>query len=401
MRITDIEVLNLRFAYPEGGGYRYAGGRVTARVTSIVRVHTDAGLAGLGAAYSHPDLVRVIVLGHLREHLLGRDPRDTDALWDLMYALTRWYGRKGAAISAIGGLDTAFWDLRGQAADQPVHRLLGGERDAAPAYASGLFWHDDPAEIEAEARAHAARGFRRVKLRAGRGERFDRETVEAAERGVGPEGEVLVDGSHRYDAATAERFARWLAGRRVGWLEEPFAPEELDRYVALRGAGTGVALAAGENDFGVQGFRELLRARAVDIVQPDACRAGGITELMRIGRLAAEHGVRVATHTWSDAVALVANAHVVAALPNGMTVEVDQTGNALVDELLTRPLRVVDGMLALGDAPGLGIELDEAAVERLRVPDGESMQPGNYSDLQFGAEHWQDPPPFEREAVGA
>jgi D-galactarolactone cycloisomerase len=311
-----------------------------------------------------------------------------------MYALTRWYGRKGVAVSALGGLDIAFWDLRGKAAGKPVHELLGGGRSAVPAYASGLFWHDDVRILEEEAARHLERGFRRVKMRLGRSPDYDLTALDAVRRALGGEREVMVDGSHRYSPERAEWLGRELAARNVFWFEEPFPPEELDLYVALRPR-LSVPLAAGENDFGLQGFRETLRAGALDIAQPDCCRAGGITECLRIGRLAASLDVGVATHTWSDAVALVANAHLVAALPNGITVEVDQTGNPFIDELLAEPLRIEGGVLELGRASGLGIELDAAALERLAVPAGETMREGNYSDLVFGARHLGVAPPYE------
>jgi len=197
----------------------------------------------------------------------------------------------------------------------------------------------------------------------------------------------------------AERMGRVLADHRVFWFEEPFPPEDLDAYVALRPRLT-VPLAAGENEFGTQGFREILRAGAIDIAQPDACRTGGITESMRIARMAVEHGVRIAPHTWSDAVALIANAHVVAAIPHGVTVEVDQTGNPSIDELLSEPLRIEDGLLHLPDRPGLGIELNQATVDRLAVPSGQFMLDGNYSDFVFGRQHYSVPPPYESVAAG-
>jgi L-alanine-DL-glutamate epimerase-like enolase superfamily enzyme len=222
--------------------------------------------------------------------------------------------------------------------------------------------------------------------------------LDAARRGVGPDGNVLVDGSHRYSPETAEWMGGILVDRNAFWFEEPFPPEDIDSYVALRPR-LDVPLAAGENDFGVQGFRETLRARAVDIAQPDACRAGGITECFRIGTMAAETGVRVATHTWSDAVALVANAHLIAALPNGITVEVDQTGNPFVDELLAEPLRIEDGNLLLTDEPGLGIELDRATVDRLSLSPEQLLPDGNYSDLIFGREYLSTPPPYDSPPV--
>lgn len=393
MRIEHVEVLNLRFTYPNECGFRYGGGIATGRLTSLVLVHASGGQVGIGSVYSHPDIVRTVIEGHLRPLLLGRDPREVETLWDFMYRQTRWYGRKGAAMSAIGGVEMACWDLRGKALGEPVARLLGAERVSVPAYASGLLWTDDLHALAAESQRHVTNGFRRVKMRLGMSEQEDIAAVEAVRAAVGPEIDVIVDASMRYSLPVATRMAKVLAGLNVFWYEEPFAPEDIDNYVALRDC-ISVPIAAGENEFGVQGFRELLRAGAVDIVQPDACRAGGIGETHRVGTMAQQFGARVATHTWSDAVALVANAHVVAALPNGLTVEMDQTGNPFIDELLVEPLQVRDGLLTLSNRPGLGIELDMRTVERLRVPDGTTVADGNYSDFLWGNQHLAPAPPY-------
>lgn len=382
MEIDRIEVHNLRFEYPDGRGFRYAGGICTGRVTSLVLVHTDTGQVGVGSAYSHPGLVYLVAKQQLEPLLRGEDPREVETLWDLMYRVTRWYGRKGAAMSAIGGLDTAFWDLRGQALGKPVWSLLGGSRDSCPAYASGLLWQ--PADrLAAEAASHIAAGFRRVKLRLARSEEYDTQAVRAVRQAIGFGNDLMVDASMRYHLALAQRMGRFLQEQQVYWYEEPFAPEDLDSYAALRGT-VGVPLAAGENEFGAQGFRELIRARAVDIVQPDASRCGGISEVWRVAQLAAGAGLRVATHTWSDAVAIVANAHAVSAMPNGITVEVDRTGSPFVEELLVEPLRIVDGQLQLSRAPGLGIALAPAVVERFRMSDPLAVPDGSYSDMVFG-----------------
>jgi D-galactarolactone cycloisomerase len=398
VKITGIEVFNLYHEYPNRQGFRYAGGLVTSRVTTLVRVETDTGLYGWGAGYSYPDLARFMIEKHLTPLLLGDDPTLTDALWDKMYMLTRWYGRKGVAVSTLGALDIAFWDLKGKEQGKPVYQLLGGERAVSPAYASGLFWQDDVAALEKEARRHRDRGFRRVKTRLGRNEEYDLAALAAIRRGVGQDGDILVDGSHRYTVESAAKMGKALAAEKVFWYEEPFPPEEIDAYVALRPQLT-VPLAAGENDFGVQGFREMLRAGALDIAQPDACRAGGITECLRIAKMAAGMGVRIAPHTWSDAVALMANAHLVAALPNGVTVEVDQTGNPFIDSLLVDPLEIKDGLLHLSDAPGLGIEVNMEVLRRLALPADATIPDGNYSDLIFGAQYLTTPPPYQPSAA--
>src|SRR5262249_3656121 len=152
--------------------------------------------------YAYPDIVRIIIEKNLRPHLLGADTRNVEALWDKMYTLTRWYGRKGAAMSALGALDTAFWDLRAKSLGKPLYAILGGDRNIVPAYASGLFWQSDVRQLEREAARHRKRGFNRVKTRLGYSEEYDLAGLEAIRRGVGPDGGILVDGSHRYTLET-------------------------------------------------------------------------------------------------------------------------------------------------------------------------------------------------------
>ena len=398
MKIDRIECVNLRFEYPPERQFRYSAGHCTARVTTLVFVHTDTGHTGVGSVYSHPGLVYLLVKGQFEPLLRGEDPTDVEGLWSRMYGVSRWYGRKGAAMSALGGIDTALWDLRGQAAGQSVWALLGGEEPGAcPAYASALLWKENMDDLADEAAGLVERGFRRVKMRMGRSEAYDTAAVRAVRRAVGPGIEIMADAGMRYHVDLARRVGRVLEEEGVFWFEEPFAPEDVDSYAALRGT-VGVPVAAGENEFGEQGFRELIRAGAVDIVQPDASRCGGITEVVRVARMAGEAGLRFAPHTWSDAVAVTANAHVVAALPGGVTVEVDQTGNPFIEDLLVEPLAIVDGELRLSRKAGLGIEIDRAAVERLRMADPLTMPEGRYSDLVFGKDFFTPAGPYEEEA---
>jgi len=385
MKIDHVEGINLLYEYPGGQGFQYAGGVCTARVTSLIRVHTDNGLVGVGSVYSYPGAVYLIVRDQIDPLLQGENPEEIEKLWAKMYGLTRWYGRKGVAMSTLGGVDTALWDLKGKATGKPIWALLGGERAHCSAYASGLLWQDVD-ELAREAAAYIERGFRRVKMRLARSEAYDRAAVRAVRRAIGENNDIMVDASMRYHLELARRMGRFLKGQNVFWFEEPFAPEDIDAYAALRPT-VDVPIAAGENEFGVQGFRELIRAGAVDIVQPDASRCGGLSEAWRVAQLAREHGLGVATHSWSDAVAIIANAHVIAAAPNGITVEVDGTGNPFVEELLTERLQVREGRLQLGNTPGLGIELRDDVIERYRMPDPLRVPAGSYSDMMFGREY--------------
>jgi L-alanine-DL-glutamate epimerase-like enolase superfamily enzyme len=338
--------------------------------------------------------VRCIVEGNLRDLLLGDDPTEVEAIWDKIYRITRWYGRKGAAMSALGAVDTALWDIRGKVLGMSVSELLGARRDRVPAYASALLWQDDPADLAAEAMRYVDEGYRAVKMRLGMNPQDDCRAVRAVRDAVGPDVRVMVDGSMRYPPAEAFHLARELEALDVFWFEEPFPPEKIDQFVTLRSR-VDVPLAAGENEFGLQGFRELIDAGAVDIVQPDCSRSGGITECRRIGLAAAQRGLRVATHTWSDAVAIVANMHLIASLPNAITVEVDRTGNPFVDELLVKPLIVHDGEIALPTGPGLGIQLNEDVVDRYTLSPGAPIPEGNYSDMVFGRGQYVALPPYQ------
>lgn len=390
MKIDRLETIHLCFEYDEG--FTYAGGTCSARVTTLVLVHTDTGAVGIGSGYSHPGLMELVLQHQLAPFLQGEDPTQVEALWEKMYRITRWYGRKGAAMTAVGALDTALWDLRGQAAGQPVWRLLGGQQSTCPAYASALLWNDVD-KLAAEAARHIENGFRRVKMRLGRSSEYDVAAVQAVRQAIGPDNDMLVDGSMRYNDQTAREMAAQLETHSAFWFEEPFEPENLEAFTSLR-RDVQVPLAAGENEFGLQGFQELIRNQAVDIVQPDASRCGGITEVKRVADAAQAAGLRVATHSWSDALAIVANAHVISNAPNGITVEVDQTGNPLVEQLLNEPLDITDGQLALSDAPGLGVSLNQAVIESHRLSDPFNLANGSYSDMVFGPDFYRPAGPY-------
>ncbi|MBL8293194.1 MAG: mandelate racemase/muconate lactonizing enzyme family protein, partial [Bryobacterales bacterium] len=292
MRIRDITATTLRFEYPPGSEFDFAGGRCNARLTTLIRVDTDEGLSGIGSVYSHPELVRLIVEGQLRPLLLGQDPLDTETIWQRAYSVTRWYGRKGVAVSTLGGIDTALWDIRGKAAQKPVSQLLGEPRPRVSAYASGLLWKPDPALLADEAQRHLARGFRAMKMRLARSYAYDSAALRAVRDAIGPAHRLMIDGNARYPFDQAVRLAPEFHEAGIFWLEEPFLPENPDDFRRLRPYLNGIPLAAGENEFGFQGFRELIDGNVVDIVQPDVCRCGGITESLRVAKLAADHHLR-------------------------------------------------------------------------------------------------------------
>ena len=235
-----------------------------------------------------------------------------------MYNRMRDYGQKGVAIAAISGVDIALWDIKGKALGLPIHALLGGAfRDRVRAYATGLYFRrvdDQPAALAREAAAYAAQGFTAVKMKVGLGLAADRRNIQAVREAIGPDITLMADANHAYDAKEAIRVGRVLEQAGAYWFEEPVSPEDVDGYVEVKAA-LDLAIAGGEAEFTRWGFRELLRRRAVDIVQPDTCSAGGLTECKRIMALASAFGVQYTPHVWGSAVGLTASLHLAATVP--------------------------------------------------------------------------------------
>lgn len=386
MIIENIELIHLKCRYRTP--FVYGGGTCTGRLTTLVKVHATGGHYGLGSIYSHPALVEIIVKQQLEPVLLGLDLSDLDSIWRLMYGVTRWYGRMGAAVSALGGIDVALWDLKSKLAGKPLRHLLSPQaRDDCAVYASGLLWQDI-ASLQQEASKHLEDGFRRMKMRIARSDDYDAAAIRAVRKTIGPANDIMVDAVMRYDLATAQRLMPVFAENKVFWLEEPFSPEDKASFAKLKSLAD-VPIACGENEFGTHGFAPWIDGRLVDIVQPDVSRCGGITPALKVAGSARNAGLSVAPHTWNDAVAIIANAQLVAAIPNGITVEMDRTENPFITDLLQTPIRVRDGKLQLSDQPGLGIELRSDIIEQYRLKNPFDIPDGNYSDFAFGKGHFK------------
>lgn len=376
MRITAVDTFVLRHRLDQPFGFSQWW--YDARTAMLVRVTADDGTVGWGEAYGPPEPSAAIIDHVLAPLILGADPRDTLPLWERMYARTRDSGRGGMVLHALSAVDIALWDLKGKALGVSVSRLLGGRfRERVQAYATGLYFRpqeDFAADLAAEARGYMAEGFRAIKLKVGLTPELDLRHARAVREAIGPEIELMVDANHAYDAATAIRLGRAFERLDVRWFEEPVIPEDLEGYAAVAQA-LDLPIAGGEAEFTRFGFRRLLEARAVDIIQPDLTATGGFTECQRIAALASAHGVRYLPHVWGSAVGLAAGLQFVAALPPATAslrpieplFELDRTPNRFRDELAAEPLQFEAGWLTIPDRPGLGITIDEAALAPFRV----------------------------------
>jgi len=377
MKITDVEVIVLR--HPLSRPFGFSQWWFEARTCCLVRVATDAGLVGWGECYGPPEPIKAVIDAVYAPLILrGADPFDNEVLWERMYNRMRDYGQKGVAVAAIAGVDIALWDLKGKAVGLPVCKLLGGVfRDRVQAYATGMYFtetDDLPAALAAEAAGYVAQGFRAVKLKVGLGLAADRANVRAVRAATGDGVTLMADANHAYDPKEAIRLGRMLEEHGVYWFEEPVPPEDIAGYIEVKAA-LDLAVAGGESEYTRWGFRELLGRRAVDIVQPDTCGAGGLTECKRIMALASAHGIQYTPHVWGSAVGLAASLHLAATVPDNppslhptpLLFEFDRTENLFREQLALTPIVQRDGVIAVPSGPGLGIEIDQRVVERYRV----------------------------------
>lgn len=368
MKIREIRCAGLRGATPEGGWSNEL--RPDDCVHTLIAVHTDEGAVGLGSVFTNDALVQA-ALKLLEPLYRGESALEPERVSEKLHQHMFWLGRGGSVTHAISGIDIALWDLLGQASGQPVGRLLGGRyRDRVQPYASLLM--DEPSKLSEHLLAVKAEGFRAFKIGWGPFGRVsaatDRAIVQAAREAIGDDCRLMVDagGSDAFwpnGYKWARNTATMLADYDVHWFEEPLPPDAMEDYAKLR-EHSPVAIAGGEVLTRRQAFTPWMTARALDIVQPDVTKVGGISEERRIAWMAQEHGIRFIPHGWNTAVGLAADLHLASAFPGTDMVEY-LTGSPFIDELSANAFQLdSDGMLAISDRPGLGLELDRDAVKK-------------------------------------
>lgn len=374
MRIQTITPHVLKYELPEPFGSSL--GLYKLRQVTLVEVTTDDGITGWGESYGLPEPVAAAITAGLAPMVLGKDPFDTEPLWHHCYSQTRNWGQKGPALAALSALDIAFWDIKAQALNLPLYRLLGGAfREQVSTYASGCYYkaNQSLADLEREAASYRERRFPGLKMKiGGRTIVEDVQRVAAVRAAIGDDMLLMVDANRAYDPATAIEIGRRLEEQRIFWLEEPVPPEDVAGYCQVKGA-LKTMIAGGETEHTRWGFARLLEARAVDVAQPEACSAGGISEYLKIATLASIAGATVVPHFHGTAVAFAAALHLAAALPGPgpaslvPLLELDQADNPLRELLAEQPLETRDGLTSVPDRPGLGITLDRKVLERYSV----------------------------------
>lgn len=375
LRIREVRAFAISHAVAPDQAVTLGVGRQVKRDAVLVRVETESGLRGWGEAHHGraPGAVARLVDTTLSALVLGMDAHDVNGVWKRVYdRQLASHGLGAAACIALSGLDMALWDIRGQALNLPLYRLLGGSSRAVPAYAGGVsLGYQPPAALVEEARAHVEGGFRAVKLRVG--DRPDRDVarVKAVREAFGRSLEILVDANTGYDLEAVRRVMPSFDAMEVGWLEEPFAAPDAASYRRAAALGR-TPLACGENHYTRHDFRRLLEDGAVTVLQPDLSKSGGPTEVMRIAHLAGAAGLRIHPHTSMTALNMAASVHLLCAIDNPGWYEADVSRvNPFRDQLGDGCCTVdAEGCVRPPETPGLGVRVDEAFVAAHPLVDG-------------------------------
>ena len=369
MKITEVEAIELRLPKVE---------EITAasQDTLIIKIHTDAGIVGIGEVDSSPRVAKAVleapfshnVASGFSRLLIGMNPLDTEVIYEKLYQASFYYGRRAVAVHTLGGIDMALWDIAGKYYKQPIYQLLGGAfHREFRAYASTLFGPDGKTTCDIGKRWVDA-GFTAVKFGwepMGQSEKLDMELVAGGRQGVGDENDLLIDAGCCWDTKTAIRRSQQFEEFNIFWLEEPLSQDNLEGYRRLSEA-SNIPIAAGEGEAGRYAWRDLIERGKIDIAQIDLAR-NGFSESRRISDMAEDYGLRVVNHCYKTNISIAACLHWLATRKTGFIFEYSVDEGPLRLHLTNQSLKAVDGIIRVPDEPGLGVDLNEEIMSRYRV----------------------------------
>ena len=388
MKITDVEAMVL----DTGKDYSDPQEAIEAhgvRFVSLIKISTDEGICGWSDVETQPHVGKAIVdapsggqigFESIRAALIGENPLERERLWQKMVRYLAYYGRQGAGMQMISGADIALWDIAGKACKQPIWALLGARyRDRVKAYASTVF-RPTPADMRRAVEGYLEQGFRAIKFGwgvFGHDLALDVALVQAAREAAGPDVELMVDGGW-YGVSYGQpfrprsiadwiRLARELEELDVFWLEDFLHPENVAGYARVAERTTTLRIAAGEQAAGRAEFERLAVEGRVNVLQPDLSRCGGLTVGKQVADMATRMQIDCAPHAWLTDLLKATSLHLNAYLMNALYLEYNVSTASLLTQLCQQPIRMQDGYIPVPDGPGLGVEVDEAMVERFRV----------------------------------
>ena len=339
------------------------------RCICIVKITCSDGTYGWGEGYGPANILESGI-EFLKAQVLGENPLHNEVIWNKMYRKTLDFARRGVLVASMSAIDIAIWDIKGKLLNQSVGSLLGGvQRKYVVPYATGMYFTEKDnltKDFEVEAKLYLEKGFKAIKMKVGLGIAKDVNNVKHLRSIIGYDIKLMIDSNHAYTYTEALELSKKLEKYEISWFEEPVSPEFYEQYAELRQKTT-IPIAGGECEYLRFGFHQLLKNKSVDIIQPDICACGGLTEAKRIASLASTYGVDIVPHTWGSSIGIHVALHFISnleSLPGRMfspdfLLEFDQTENALREQLTFPKLEMKNGKIQVPSSPGLGIEVNE------------------------------------------
>lgn len=369
MRIVDVRISE-PYAYPTVRELADQINTWKGQWLAYLNVVTDEGIIGTSPCGANT-VTRAIIQDVLKPKIVGEDLFNVERIWEKMWWATFNAGRRGAPIIAMSSIDIAIWDAIGKALNKPVHKLLGGYRDHVPAYGSGINLNYTMNELIEQNRIFVRDGLKAVKMKIGHQDlEEDLERIKTVRETIGPKVKLMVDANNGWSLQTALEMVRKMEKYDIYWLEEPIMADNIDGYTTLCAA-SNIPIATGESHYTRYEFKDLIQRKAVDIVQADAAKVGGVTEFMKIAAMADMFGLPMAPHAYPQL-----HTSLTAAIPNGLIVEL--ISDVIMDKPyqlspLRYPILPKDGYVEPLDRPGLSLEIDETTVKEYRsqqvIPD--------------------------------
>ena len=339
------------------------------RCICVVKITASNGQIGWGEGYGPAHILNEGIK-FLKPHVIGQNPLENEVIWSTMYRKTLDYARRGILVASMSAIDIALWDLKGKILNLPIATLLGGaHRKEIKPYATGLYFTDynNPSrDFEEEVALYKSQGFKAIKMKVGLGINEDFKNIKRIREIMGDDVELMIDSNHAYTLREAVSLCKKIEPYNISWFEEPISPEYYQQYNELRNK-TSIPISGGECEYLRFGFHQLLRSKSVDIIQPDICACGGLTEAKRIAALASTYGVDVVPHTWGTSIGIHVALHFISNLENmpgrmkspDFLIEYDQTENGLREHLTYPKIEMINGMIKVPTGPGLGLEVNE------------------------------------------
>ena len=339
------------------------------RCICIVKITCSDGTYGWGEGYGPANILESGI-EFLKAQVLGENPLHNEVIWNKMYRKTLDFARRGVLVASMSAIDIAIWDIKGKLLNQSDGSLLGGvQRKYVVPYATGMYFTEKDnltKDFEVEAKLYLEKGFKAIKMKVGLGISKDVSNVKHLRSIIGYDIKLMIDSNHAYTYTEALELSKKLEKYEISWFEEPVSPEFYEQYAELRQKTT-IPIAGGECEYLRFGFHQLLKNKSVDIIQPDICACGGLTEAKRIASLASTYGVDIVPHTWGSSIGIHVALHFISnleSLPGRMfspdfLLEFDQTENELREQLTFPKLEMKNGKIQVPSSPGLGLEVKE------------------------------------------